>query len=140
MRIIKFRAISLETGKWAYGSLVPKDDGYYILCSTSTSEYFIKVDPETIGQFLGMCDVNGNEIYEDDIITEDRYPFYNDGELNYIGEVVWFENTFSFGYILRCVNTKVRGISDGIPEDIEEDMELKIIGNIYDNPEILNYE
>ena len=61
----------------------------------------------------------------------DKYPFYDNGVLSYVGEVVWFENTFSFGFILNCVNKNKIGISTGVTENIEDDMVFEVIGNIH---------
>ena len=114
-------------------------------------------------QCTGLKDKNGNLIYEGDIIViPNQYPFYcykneedkeqdlneTNGEirgesiLNYIGIV---ENIFNcWQYVYHCVNPARRGMSEGINNilndcgfDEDENSIYEIIGNIYENPELI---
>ena len=77
MRKILYRAKSLEKdnlGEWVYGDLVHhNEEAFYILPQNREySELYthgILVDENTIGQFIGIYDVNRKEVYEGDIIT-----------------------------------------------------------------------
>ena len=136
---------------WVYGSLLQKDESVAIVrtedidFAPKTDDGFtfiddfgcIPVDSNTIGQFTGLTDKNGTKIFEGDIIVMDEYPFYDNSVLSYVGEVVWFENTFSFGLILNCVNKNIVGISNGVSENIEDDMVFEVIGNIHDNKDLI---
>lgn len=88
-------------------------------------------------QFTGLKDINGTEIYEGDILTTEFYPFQDYGKHNYHGVVEWIDETASFYITKRIANNEKRGISDGISEPIEDISEFEIIGNIYENPELL---
>ena len=95
-----------------------------------------------IMQFTGLHDNNGNEIYEGDIVVKDGYIWFDDGEPNYRGTVEWIFSQWQV--VAHCVNKNKRGISDGNNEGINEDgfedgenTDWLVIGNIYENPELL---
>jgi uncharacterized phage protein (TIGR01671 family) len=120
MREIKFRGKRLENGEWAYGNYIHfAGDGFeeHHITSFKAWEDNDKVDPETVGQYTGLKDKNGKKIYEGDILR------YSDGEI--LG--VAFDNKTS------QFTTKTRWLWTII--DVCE-----IIGNIHENPELLEDE
>jgi uncharacterized phage protein (TIGR01671 family) len=86
----------------------------------------------------GLKDKNGKEIYEGDILTSNHYPFKDEGKYNYHGVIEWIEELASFYMTKRLANSEKRGISDGISEQIEDIEHFEVIGNIYENPELLD--
>lgn len=119
MREIKFRAKVLGTDALAYGYL-SKDavDTYYITSQDGVDTYVI--DPETVGQFTGLKDKNGVEIYEGDI-TSSGYVIFWEKEKCLFGEH-WFQ-----GY------HKIWSVAS-YPIDVSR---IEVIGNIHQNPELL---
>ena len=124
---------------------------HFIICSTfspilSTYPFYftdIQIDPETLCQYTGLTDKNGNKIWENDILRGYQYPYRSDGNDNYFAEVTWFENCPAFGiYTFKNPKSNVCGISEGNTEFMEnwnsEDWE--VIGNIFDNAELLEVE
>lgn len=102
---------------------------------------------DTLMQFTGRKDINNIEIYEGDIIVMNDYPFYGNAEvitdsnqqcdeLNYVGIVEW---DVYIGYFLNLkpISKRVRGGACG--STLQDYDEMIIIGNIYENPELLDY-
>ena len=137
MREIKFRGKRLDNSEWIYGDLHIRTPHAHIHSELGSRVF---IDTDTIGQFTGLHDKNGKEIYEGDILRGDEYPFNCDGVDNYFAEVVWADNVCGFYSItLKKPNSTVRGISHGNWEQLNEvDMKsFEVIGNIHDNTELL---
>lgn len=121
MREIKFRGKTLS-GKWVYGyyvgkdTIIPFENVNFDLGFIDTSPCY-EVIPDTIGQFTGLHDKNGKEIYFGDIVRN---------KWGGLGVVVWEECS---------VNVKWGNV-DSHSLFYEEDFEH--IDNIHDNPELLN--
>ena len=153
MREYKFRGKNKDIG-WVYGQLaydingntyiikeVELDSSYGLEETILYATMWYRVDKETIGQYTGLKDKNGKEIYEGDIVTGTDYPFIDEGKQNYVGIVVFYDDVASFGYEYKCVRKDKRGISNGINNEFEANEnlicdDLEVIGNIYDNPEL----
>lgn len=101
----------------------------------------LNIDNHEVCWRTGLEDKNGREIYKGDIIVSDDYPFFSDGGIKYVGVVEWIHSSWQF--IKHCVSTSIRGISDGVNDYIDDGsgvMEFRVIGNIYDNPELLEQQ
>lgn len=142
MRSIKFRC--WFNGRMCYGIPAIRfdekgvcrvdlnaDDGDF----DSTCDTWAKRDDFELMQFTGFQDRNGRDVYDGDIIAKDCYPFYRDDKPNYFATVEWIFGGWQ--YVLRCVSPG-RGISDGINQQLEDCDDFEVVGNIYENPELLN--
>lgn len=127
MREILFRGKFGDA--WKYGYLTIEPQGLAIkepyVCGTS---HIWCIDPETVGQYTGLNDKNGNKIFEGDIVAYwDTYSTENgQSEADCIGKVVWDDETISFQVTNRLS-----------AESYEVLDECSVIGNIHDNPELL---
>ena len=131
MRKIRFRGQKTSNGIWVYGSLVYSnelDSAIYFQVGNGSvkSMEWAYVKPDTVGQYTGMNDDNGNEIYEGDILqVEDVF----DGEFECI---VVFDNKYRHAFRLQT--------EDGCLYDFNDMRSMTVIGNIHDNPELLKEE
>ena len=122
-RDIVFRGKSKSTGEWVEGSLITNDvivgkivefeEDYFC------TEFWYKVDPETVGQFTGMTDKKGKKLFEGDV--------YSMGEKNILYVVIFDKSQF----IGKQVgNRSLAGLEYWKSN-------IGIVGNVYDNPELL---
>ena len=139
MRIIKFKGKSLEDGQWNIGDLTHAMNLSFINPGypRSLRLHTFGVYPATVCQFTGFLDKNGKEIYEGDVLRSDEYPYsYGDKERdNYYAVVYYCEEGACFGTVtVKNPNSSVRGISDGILDDIDREKmkSFEVIGNIHD--------
>lgn len=152
-REIKFRAkivmdiepFAMKKGHWVEGYYYEDlQDGEWCSWIQECNDIIhYKVDKDTLGQFTGLVDKNGKEIYEGDILRGDEYPYNCDGVDNYFVEIVWADNVCGFYRIThKKPNSTVCGISHGNWSELDkEDIKsFEVIGNIHDNPELLKTE
>ena len=148
--MIKFRGKNKD-GEWFKGSLVDCGDFLSILPVEVLQNTPIdlvgaeivrhSVSAEAIGQYIGRCDKDGNEIYVGDILRNDEYPL-SDGDVkdNYFAVAEWCSDESSFGLEIRKnPKSKVMGLSNGSPCTLEswEPSQWEIVGNVYDTPELV---
>ena len=127
-----FKAKRLDNNYWILGFLsVNKTGKYFIrpICGSALSSE--EVDKNTICQCTGLKDRNGKLIFENDIVAYwDTYSTENGwAEADCIGKVVWDDETLSFQVTNRLS-----------AESYEVLDECSVIGNIFDNPELLESE
>jgi uncharacterized phage protein (TIGR01671 family) len=131
MRTIKFRGKSKKTGEWIIGYYL-KNRGIDFVCpdefaNGKTWEDY-EVIPETVDQFTGLLDKNGKEIYEGDIIRS------YDSENNPIIHSISWDNQKAC-YVATMPQSPLLGGS--IDKDWMDEFEKEVIGNVFDNPELL---
>lgn len=123
-RLIKFRAKEVLSDRWVYGNYAILD-GYHVIYE---DERPLIIKYTTLGQFTGLKDKNGCEIYEEDIISTDLSRPYN---------IVVFRNG---AFMYQCHDSGQTYYDIMLPMsnvDCNKDDYLEIIGNINENPELL---
>lgn len=121
-RIIKFRGRRIANEEWVYGSLLRWPDGDCTILESKDGKNYVwkrEIEPNTVGQYTGLRDTDGREIYEGDIV---RTSVAKDA----IGVVEWNNDQASFV-------VHMKGRTQCYPLSKSD----KIIGNIHDNPELL---
>lgn len=150
-REILFRGKRIDNGEWVEGyfvkgewyfdkkeiyALLPLDLCFFPRCEISE---WVEVDPKTICQYTGLTDKNGRKIFEGDIITyqhdNDDCPFPNKDTKRRVGRVYFQEFRSCFAV------AEGRNGSDRINQDlfkyVQNGNRVEVIGNIFDNPELL---
>ena len=131
MREILFRAKREVTNEWVYGYFVNEYDDFRIyvqpqIITRSGREY---VNENTLGQFTGLTDKNGVKIFEGDIVE------YETGKKVRIGRVFFSDFRASFS-VTAGKNGSAR-INNDLFNYIQNRNSVIVIGNIYDNPELI---
>lgn len=143
MRQILFRGRRIDNEAWTEGYLFKTWNKTFLLWGmTGDVSNMVEVKPETVGQYTGLTDKNDKKIFEGDILRGFAYPFRDgEGKHNYYAEVVWFKNSPAFGLVThKNPKSNIVEISEGNGEYMEdwETFLWEVIGNIYDNKELLN--
>lgn len=128
MREIKFRGQKDYCKEWVYGNLIQFRWADFIV-KFGSFEDRQRVIPETVGQFTGLKDDNGKEIYEGDII---KTPLGNILTVK-SGTVTHKTKESLFQCTGWCIESK-SGNLDFLDETI---LKGEVIGNIHDNPELI---
>lgn len=128
MREILFRAKTKATKEWTYGHYAKQYDVPQMYAGNGHECIY----EDTLCQYTGLTDKNGTKIFEGDVvrISEDYY----DG-LHYSGnEVYYSDGAFCVEYETPEYDVTSIGFL------VKEGVEVEVIGNIYDNPELLSEE
>ena len=127
MRKILFRGKSPVVNDWVYGyyvkTQVDKKEVHTIipfeeLTKTLTEKRWFEVAPSTVGQFTGLTDKNGKRIFEGDIVKNDY---------GYIGQIVFKACSYYIEWKSGNFTIDLYVMANS----------LEVIGNIHDNPELL---
>lgn len=135
-----FKAKRVNNGEREIGSLIALPTGEYEIsnkcnnppdCEPMWDKVVIthKVDPTTICQCTGLKDKNGNLIWENDIVKDEQGNLY---------KAFWQSNYYQFSWV--CVKSEIFLI--GAKWDLWrfKSSEIEVVGNIFDNPELLESE
>ena len=137
MREILFRGKRLDNGEWVEGAFLKTETALYICIAVSNISYedngksrrigrWYEVDTSTVGQYTGLLDKNGKRIFDGDVLRSCYDCLYPDDES--IEVVKWFHNGW---------HTQE---GEYLPDAMDRDGVMpysEVIGNIHDNPELL---
>lgn len=133
MRESKFRGKEIRSGKWVYGYFYEECGNTYIIENTQGKHNSMLyrnivhyVEPKTVGQYTGLKDCSGVEIYDGDILST-SYPEIHK-------QVYWVDDDTR--YQLRNLN--IGNYKDGgaLEARYVKETGMVVMGNIYDNPEL----
>jgi len=125
MRVIKFRGKKISDNSWVFGHYSAFDgegDDYHYI--GNTKGMIVRVTPETVGQFTGLHDKNGKEIFEGDIMETELFTKYFQ---------ITFGNSEKWGSsFCHQSHNSIYVLNKNFADTSE------VIGNIYENKELLN--
>lgn len=134
MREIKFRGFNTKNNQWLYGSHILNRGKHFVAPDEFADGKTWKdyeVEPKTIGEFTGLFDEDGREIYEGDIIKiveefDDENVYTRNGVVCFVEGIYELQdkNGKHFAYLGWMQN------DDAITK-------LEVVGNIYDNPGLM---
>ena len=147
MREILFRAKRIDNGEWTEGYVFELQPSQYVICDRKQYDRasalpvweFLRyctheINPETLCQYTGLKDKNGNRIWENDIVVCKQYI---DGNfIDYHIEFGFVEMKHgAYGLHRDRPDAYYRPFKDWL-----EDYEYEVLGNVFDNPELLKGE
>lgn len=126
-RQIKFRGKRTDTGMWTVGSLIPNGEKKAFIAPFKEQFHLDEVLTDTVGQFTGLLDKNGKEIYDGDILT------FKLKATRWKPVVTWNNEIGAW-----CVKMDMQDRAGVKPlgEWLQEEP-FVVIGNIYDNTSLL---
>ena len=143
MREILFRGKRTDNGEWIEGFYSAEEYNPYI----GKIEYIPRIQiigkcvslgviPETVGQYTGLTDNNNRKIFEGDIVK--CTDTINDFEFNAVVEFGNPNGEYNWGYQLKFISGEESNFDILCWVDMEETgAYIEIIGNVHDNPELL---
>ncbi len=145
MHEILFRGKRTDNGKWVYGDLYHRKICGVISPTIHNMDYTGgSVIPATIGQYTGLKDKNGTKIFEGDIIEYTRYNLKtgydrNEMDIKEVGCIFWNDSKHAFYYRAKLDCGAVSGLLI-FDDDRCDGFDIKIIGNEYDDPELIKVD
>lgn len=118
-----FRGKTISTDTWVQGGYITWDNRHFIVCPDSLPNTWLhyEVHPESVGRSIGIADANGNMIFENDYVreigeTENALILWDNDDARFV--IAWWSIISDFG----CFDGN----------------KLEVIGNSYDDPELMN--
>ena len=125
-----FKAKRVDNGEWVVGYIAryghTGKEKYYIIPSYASDLYAIEVDPSTICKCTGLKDKNDKLIWDNDIAKDEKGNLY---------KAFWQKNYYQYSWI--CIKSNFLPIGAQWNLWSIKSFEIEVIGNIFDNPELL---
>lgn len=142
-RVIKFRGKSIEDGRWVFGDLIHTSTSKAAIwpIGNETHNGIVEVNPNTVGQYTGLRDRMGKEIFEGDVVRQEWETTISDD----LGDAFDSSGTQTGVVVIRskgvCISPCLSVCSHNDEALITRNKQLsgyrcEIIGNNHDNPNL----
>lgn len=121
MREVCWRGFSTEDNEWYYGDLLQTEDVYFIVSIYSGNKI---VDKNSLGQFTGLKDLKGRDLYENDIVMIHGYSSLTKSK------IVWSEYEGLFG-LFYAGFYGIKPLNDFKNQFFDDRLDLILLGNSY---------
>lgn len=133
MREILFRGKRVDNKEWVYGDLIHTRGGHPLICARhdfGSAVDGVEVDYNTLCQYTGMIDKNGNKIFEGDIIESHSLS----GDI--ARHRIEFDGSMGWYIAILLIGPKT-GYFFQLKQDWISKCDKVVAGNVYDSPELL---
>jgi uncharacterized phage protein (TIGR01671 family) len=120
-------------GDWVRGLLASSKGKCYI-CNRDGRPFAFEIQPDTICQCTGLKDKNGKLIWENDVVKFDVY-YYENLASSIISQIMWCNDLCALSLVVND-----RGTRGTLGHLMDLNKEIEVIGNKFDNPELLESE
>lgn len=149
MREILFKAEREDNGEWVEGQyayinnpLTENGQPIRHLICNGTNIFNYEINPDTLCQYTGLTDKNDKKIWENDIVRfqfdNDDCPFPNKDTKKRLGKI--FFSDFRASWSIAMGRKGNKRINNDLFKYVQNGNRVEVIGNIFDNPELLEGE
>lgn len=143
-RVVKFKGYSEQYERWMKGFYVKHPDGTCYISALYKGGQWVEVVPESVGEFVGVLDLNNEEVYEGDIVKYSNFLNWKDfkglDDARNLGLIIFNNSGYNckYGFCIKMLeevyNSDFHELSEVSPMNVTRaKCGLEVVGNTYAN-------